>query len=168
MSGHVTEQLNAYIDQELDETESFRVSQHLKVCEACRKEEQNLVEITGWITETYRIEPIPDFIDQKIMDEIKNLEKESRKLEYGIGAVTLSILIFFGFVHAFFNESWKIIYAVYRVLYSFVQALPQLVGVSSTVTISVVGGGLLIVMLTLPILWKLLHSIAVDERRGWQ
>lgn len=168
MSNHVLDLLNAYIDEELSTEERQRVEDHLLSCDRCKEEVEQFQQLKGWMSDIYTLEPVPNFLDENIMNEIRQMERAGRQLEYGLGFVGLSIILLFAFIHSYFNQGWKVIVAFYRVMHSFVQALPQLVGMPPVVTLSVLGGGLLIVVVTLPVLWKLLHSMVVEDRRGWQ
>lgn len=165
---HVADRLNDYIDNELTIEERRFVDQHLEECQACREEANQLRRIQDWVNESYNREPVPLLLDQNIMASIAEIEKAGKKLEYGLGFIGLSILVIFALIHSYFNHGWKVVYAFYRVIHSLVLALPELVGIPSGVTISVLVVGLLIVLMTLPILRKLLRSMEMDDRRGWQ
>lgn len=168
MSNHVLDMLNAYIDEELSSEEKSRVNEHLQNCDSCLQEVNQLIQLKDWMTDIYAMEPVPNFLDERIMSEIRSMQKAGRQLEIGLGFVGLSIVILFTIIHSYFNHGWKVMFAVYRVSRSLFLALPQLVGFPPVVTLSVLGGGILIVAITLPVLWKLLHSMAVEDRRGWQ
>lgn len=168
MNHHVVHVLNAYIDGELSSDVAREVETHLSQCESCLEEANELRQVKEWVSEIYALEPVPNLLDESIMSEINRMKRAGHQLEFGIGFVLLSLIALFGLIHSYFNHGWMVLVAFYRITRSLILALPQLVGVPPVVTISIVGIGLLIVGITLPVLWKVLHSMALEDRRGWQ
>lgn len=168
MSGHVIDQLNAYIDLELNEEETESVQHHLSQCLACQEEFNQLTSIKKWLTWSYEMEPVPTFLDQKIMSEITRFEKVGRQLEIGMGVSVVLLGLLFFMIHTFFNHGLHVLYAFYRMAHSLVQALPQLVHFTPLTTGIILGLCLFVLVTTLPIFWRVLRSMAVEDRRGWQ
>ncbi|WEG11975.1 anti-sigma factor [Pullulanibacillus sp. KACC 23026] len=167
MTHHVEDLLNAYIDGELSLKEEEQVEQHLATCSECRDEHRSLLEVKEWTIHLYNEEPVPDFLSEKIMSEIQLLQKASHQLEAGIGVIFMALISLFVGIHPYFNHGLNVLVVVYRMTRSVLLALPQLVGFPLFPTISVMVSGAIILGLTLPILWKLLRSMTVEERRGW-
>lgn len=168
MTNHVSEWLNTYIDDELSGFESIRVEEHLAVCESCQQELSELINVKEWTRETFEFEPVPNFLDARIMEEIEQLKKAGRQLEIGFGLIAVALLALFVSIHSYFNHGMKVIVACYRILHSLVIALPGFAGFPVFLSSTIIGSGILLVVLTLPILWRLLRSMSVDDRRGWQ
>ena len=168
MSGHVIDQLNAYIDQELNEEETKSVRHHLSQCLSCQGELNQLTSIKEWLTSSFEMEPVPTFLDQKIMSQINQFEKVGRQLEIGMGVTLVSLGLLFFMIHTFFNHGLHVLYAIYRLAHSLVRALPQLVHFTPLTTGIIIGFCLLVFVTTFPLFWRVLRAIAVEDRRGWQ
>lgn len=168
MSGHVIDQLNAYVDQELDAGETEIVQKHLSQCLTCQEEFNQLISIKEWLTWSFEMEPVPTLLDSKIMNEIKQFEKVGRQLEVGMAVSVATLGLLFFMIHSFFNHGLHVLYAIYRMAHSLIKALPELVHFTPLTTLIILGLCLFVVLTTLPIFWRVVRAMAVEDRRGWQ
>lgn len=108
----IRELLSLYIDQMLDDTQMNEVEQHLAICAACKKEYDELLEITELLNGTEMI-PVPDSFEfrlkQALKEEKQNIissaskDKASKKGRWrmitSIAAVFAVGVISFGLYH---------------------------------------------------------------------
>jgi hypothetical protein len=102
------------------------------------------------------------------MNEIKQFEKVGRQLEIGMAVSVASLGLLFFMIHSFFNHGLHVIYAIYRMAHSLIRALPELVHFTPLASIIIIGLCLLVVLTTLPIFWRVVRAMAIEDRRGWQ
>ena len=76
MSNHVTEWLNAYLDEELKGRLLHQVEEHLTECKACQKELESLQGVSALLQEV----PLPEFISNERFVAQVNLRLPQRRV----------------------------------------------------------------------------------------
>jgi len=77
MSEHITEWLNAYLDDELHGSRLHAVKEHLAVCEACQAEFKSLQDLSGLLHEV----PAPEFTSPARFAAQVNLRLPQKPIE---------------------------------------------------------------------------------------
>lgn len=141
MADHVSSQLSAYLDHELDNEEKERVEQHLAHCPACHEELESLAVLKRQIAFAYETVEAPDGLENAIMDKIK--ERRSpvtttaavRKWGMAIIAVFLAAVFYSQVAPAVSLGAAMVAFIVrtgfrlFQVLPFFVTSVPYLLGV---------------------------------------
>ncbi|MFH1767953.1 MAG: anti-sigma factor [Candidatus Omnitrophota bacterium] len=96
---HIQEYLSAYLDQALDKEKVSLVEEHLRVCEVCERELDNIRKISQVLGSLEKVEPPPDFLEKlhERIEKRKSLDRFLRGLFSNPGAkvfVSLTLLSF--------------------------------------------------------------------------
>lgn len=90
---NILENLSAYLDQELEETENTTIKQHLKQCSSCRAEHDKLLMVRHCLQDLAH-QPAPDGFLFRLNDRIEKSpatwwQKAGRSLEKALEAIPL-------------------------------------------------------------------------------
>lgn len=152
MNEHVNELLSAFIDQELSDSESIKVNNHLAVCTQCQDEVDELQAMRERISFFYGSIDIPDFqFENAVLNKIREL-KPTNLIAYKwiaggtiiFFAIILSIFLFtFGNALymgiTFASEFIKIGVSLSHAFFSVLSSIPFLLEVFAITTIIIVG-----------------------------
>ncbi len=70
--------LSLYIDNNLDQEQMIEIEKHLLLCDACKKEYDEIVLVINAMKNTPEVE-IPTQFDAKLREELKSVARNSRK-----------------------------------------------------------------------------------------
>ncbi|MFC5530278.1 anti-sigma factor family protein [Cohnella yongneupensis] len=90
---HPLDQLSAYVDHELDESEHERVDFHLDECESCRALTAELTEMRSLIANAYQSIEAPVRMEQHVMSIIEQRSSDPMIASFGLTAVPIAGLL---------------------------------------------------------------------------
>ena len=82
--------LNAYTDGELSRKEFEKVQNHLKECADCQAELREIININSFLT-SYQEEEVPEYLNQRILDAVREAEQGKVKFSFTRQLVKFSI-----------------------------------------------------------------------------
>jgi predicted anti-sigma-YlaC factor YlaD len=99
---HIGEQLSGFLDGELSQQESQRISVHLSQCESCSQTYEQLKQIQGAVSQTY----YPNMEQQKMNTVLQDLTSK-RMFDFAWFAIVSGVLIsiVFSVYHFWFDSS---------------------------------------------------------------
>lgn len=99
---HIGEQLSGFLDGELSQQESQRISVHLRQCESCSQTYEQLKQIQGVVSQAY----FPNMEQQKMHAVIQDLTSR-RMFDFAWFAIVSGVLIsvVFGVYHFWLDSS---------------------------------------------------------------
>jgi len=82
--------LNAYTDGELSKQEFEKVQNHLKECAVCQAELREIINVNSFLT-SYQDEEVPEYLNQRILATVQDLEQVKVKFNFSRQIVKFSI-----------------------------------------------------------------------------
>ncbi|MGG1575875.1 anti-sigma factor family protein [Fictibacillus sp. NRS-1165] len=95
MHDEIKELLSAYVDDELSRDERIKIEVHCRICDECRDEVQELIELKEQLYTAYQV-PVPEEwqIEQAVLEQIQGESSPGRLLCWKwIAAAGLSALL---------------------------------------------------------------------------
>ncbi|MFD1774754.1 anti-sigma factor family protein [Paenibacillus rhizophilus] len=135
MTGHLEEQLSAYMDEELSDDERRQIEAHLEICESCQVLLEELLTLQSNITRTYEEIQGPADFEIRVMQVIADRQEPAAA---GKGWIFVPLLSFMALGLLWFaagailmkliNGFLKLVVALVYMASHFVSGVPVLSG----------------------------------------
>jgi len=99
-----SKKINAYLDNELNETDFFKLKDHLRSCPICQQEIRELNKLNAFL-KSFQEEEVADFLKEKIRSQINRLPETSSFSKNNFIKLTVAASIAASFIIGLFFSS---------------------------------------------------------------
>ncbi|SDO32441.1 Putative zinc-finger [Paenibacillus sp. yr247] len=164
MSNHIEDQLSAYMDNELSETERQQVEEHLNTCTECSELLKDLSEIRNQVFNVFHSVEAPEGFEDKVIHTIGlNVSKGSKWLLVPLISALCFITLTFVLAGSFLFKLGSI---MLRVIYNLINVFGNILGSNTYI---VVGSVVFSILLIIASSISIKHLIKTEEfrRANW-
>ncbi|WP_416827353.1 anti-sigma factor family protein [Ectobacillus polymachus] len=131
----VEELLSAYVDDEISSDERMKVEEHLRTCESCQQQVQELTQMKQNISRAY-FDVLPDdHFEALVMENISSykeqLNRRKRRIHASVLIIGVALILFI------FLQTSSALFAFFQVFFSFLHVSMSLIRAFVTIVSSV-------------------------------